>query len=56
MDNILHIPVRATFREIAGKMVMVAADYAEVPAETVGQMLMQGLHVPFAEPKIKEDF
>lgn len=40
-DNICKIPVRATFRIIDGEAVMVAAEYADIPADAIAAYLVQ---------------
>lgn len=36
-----RIPVKATFQKIGGEMKMVAAEWADIPADAIAQFLMQ---------------
>lgn len=40
-DNMCKIPVNATFREVDGKMQMVQAEWAEIPADVIARFLIQ---------------
>lgn len=40
-DSICRIPVTATFSIIDGKAVMVAAEYADIPAEDIARYLVE---------------
>ena len=40
-ENICMIPVSATFSIINGKAVMVAAEYADIPAEEIARFLVE---------------
>ena len=40
-ENICRIPVTATFSIINGKAVMVAAEYADIPAEEIARFLVE---------------
>ena len=40
-ENICRIPVSATFSIINGKAVMVAAEYADIPAEEIARFLVE---------------
>ena len=40
-DNICTIPVAATFNIINGKAVMVAAEYADIPADAIARYLVE---------------
>ncbi len=40
-DDMCVIPVNATFKEIDGKMQMVQADWAEIPADVIARFLIQ---------------
>ena len=40
-ENICRIPVTATYRMINGKPVMIAAEWADIPADTIAQFLIQ---------------
>lgn len=57
MDNaMLHIPVQARYQKINGKWVMVSAEYAEIPADTIARMLLRAFGLPaiLAEPGTAE--
>lgn len=45
MNDICSIPVRATFRIVDGKPVMVAAEYADIPADAIAAYLVDKLGV-----------
>lgn len=40
-DNICRIPVNATMKEIDGKMQMIDADWADIPADIIARFLIQ---------------
>lgn len=40
-DNICRIPVNATMKEIDGKMQMIDADWASIPADIIARFLIQ---------------
>lgn len=40
-DNMCRIPVQATMQIINGEPVMVAAEYAEIPAEKIAAFLVE---------------
>jgi len=41
----LRLPVEATYREIDGEMVMVDAEYADVPLDAICQMIFRAFGV-----------
>ncbi len=40
-ETMCHIPVTATFKEINGEMVMVSAEYRDIPAAAIAQYLIE---------------
>lgn len=44
-DNICRIPVSATMQIIDGKAVMVAAEYADIPAEDIARFIVERMGV-----------
>lgn len=44
-DNICKIPVTATYSIINGKPVMTAAEYVDIPADTIARYLVDKLGV-----------
>ncbi len=48
-DNVIKIPVSATYRIIDGKPVMLSADYREIPAEVVARFLLERFNVPMEQ-------
>lgn len=40
-DNMCRIPVKATMQKINGEYVMVAAEYADIPAEAIAEYLVK---------------
>lgn len=49
-DNLITIPISATYRIIEGEPVMVSAEYREISADAVARFLLERFNVPF-EPK-----
>lgn len=43
MNDICKIPIRATYSVINGKLVMTAAEYADVPADLIAKFLVDKL-------------
>lgn len=41
MNDICKIPVRATFRVVDGETVMVAAEYADIPADAIARYIVE---------------
>ena len=44
-DNICKIPITATYRIVDGEAVMVAAEYADIPADAIARFLIDRLGV-----------
>lgn len=44
-ENLCRVPVRATYSIINGKPVMVAAEYADIPADAIAAYLVDKLGV-----------
>ena len=44
-DNICKIPIKATYRIVDGEAVMVAAEYADIPADAIARFLIDKLGV-----------
>ena len=40
------IPVKATYRIIDGKPIKIAANYADIPADTIARLLIRGFGLP----------
>lgn len=40
-DGMCRIPVKATFQKINGEMKMVAAEWADIPADAIARFLLQ---------------
>lgn len=40
-DGMCRIPINATFQKINGEMKMVAAEWADIPADAIARFLMQ---------------
>lgn len=38
----IHIPIHATYRIIDGKAVKIDAEYADVPASVIAEMILRG--------------
>ena len=45
MNDTCRIPVCATFRIVDGKAIMVAAEYADIPADAIAKFLVDKLGV-----------
>ena len=45
MNDVCKIPTRATYRIVDGKAVMVAAEYADIPASAIAAYLVDKLGV-----------
>lgn len=45
MNDTCRIPVRATYRIVNGEAVMVAAEYADIPADAIAAYLVDKLGV-----------
>lgn len=44
-DDMITIPIQATYRTINGEVVMVSAEYAEVSADAVARYLLDAFNV-----------
>ena len=54
-DNLITIPVAASYRVIDGKPVMVSAEYWEVSADDVARFLLEKFNVPFEKQGGEDD-
>lgn len=48
-DDIITIPIQATYRMVGGEPVLVSAEYADVSADRIARLLMEGFHIPIDE-------
>lgn len=46
-DDILHLPVSAKYKVVDGKLVMVSAEYVDIPAHQVAEFLLDRFGVPW---------